>query len=83
MHAAKLENSARLHRTLKALSDGEEHSTLDLIQEAGICAVNSACSELRVNGYDIRCVRRGRYWYYRLMPESSRRVKQRASVAAA
>lgn len=65
MRYARLENSARLQRTLKALESGGWKSTRDLIRKANICAVNSCISELRANGFDIstRCLGKGRYEY--------------------
>ena len=68
MHAAKLENSPRLQRLLSALSDGREYSTRELVKAAEVMAINSAVDELRENGLDVRCERRGLYWYYQLMP---------------
>ena len=65
MNAARIENSQRLRRVAALLADGGEHSTMDIITRARVCAVNSICSELRMNGYNIRCVRRGNIWYYR------------------
>ena len=72
MHAARLARSPRLQAVLAALSDGAERSTLDLVHEAGVCAVNSCIAELRANGYAITC-RVGkapggrRIWLYRLV----------------
>lgn len=66
MNAAKLETSQRLKRVLSVLSDGAEHSTLDIVCQAQVCAVNSIVAELRHNGVSIACQRRGDYWYYRL-----------------
>ncbi|ALO46607.1 hypothetical protein [Pseudohongiella spirulinae] len=66
MRAAKVDNSERLQRVLKLLKDGREHSTLDIIQAGNVCAVNSIISELRANGYQISCSRRGDAWYYRM-----------------
>ena len=76
MHKANLSRSPRLQRLLAALQDGRAHSTMELIREAGICAVNSAVAELRLNGYRVSCHvgrnteqgRRGRVWRYQLMP---------------
>jgi hypothetical protein len=69
MNAAKL-TSKRLQRVLGLLSDRKEHSTMDIIKRASVCAVNSIVSELRYNGIDIDCrqeVRDGvRIFYYRL-----------------
>jgi biotin operon repressor len=66
MNYARLESSPRLKRLAEVLADGREHSTLDIALRAGICAVNSAVAELRENGYDIDCQRRGDTWSYQL-----------------
>ena len=66
MNAAALENSDRLQRVYKLLSMGGEYTTLDIIQRAGVCAVNSIISELRANGHDINCERRSNKWFYRM-----------------
>jgi hypothetical protein len=69
MHAARLENSPRLQRVLDVLMTGRDLTTLDIVVEAGVCAVNSCIAELRANGYDIRCWREGDVWLYRLEGE--------------
>jgi hypothetical protein len=66
MHAARIDKSARLQRVLDVLRTGRELTTLDIIVEAGVCAVNSCVAELRANGYRIRCRRDGDVWRYRL-----------------
>ena len=70
MHAARVEKSDRLQRVLKALSDGAEHSTRELIVEADVCAVNAIVAELRENGHSISCRQTanasGRVWFYKL-----------------
>jgi len=66
IHSATL-SSPRLRRVLKVLSDGQEHSTLDLIQRAQVCAVNTIMSELRAAGIPIPRPRRvGGVYYWRL-----------------
>lgn len=55
IHYARLNKSPRLQRLLKFLSDLEPHTTLDIIVGAGICSVNTAICELRLNGFDIPC----------------------------
>lgn len=66
MHAARIDHSERLRRVADLLSGGDEYTTLEIIQQAGVCAVNSIVSELRHNGYDVRCKCLGRglfvYW---------------------
>ena len=72
MHAARIVSSPRLQRVHAFLSDGREHSTFEIAAGAQVCAVNSAISELRVNGYYIECrqVRNRttgqRIWLYRM-----------------
>ena len=70
MHAASLESSPRLQRTLDLLLDGREFSTLEIALEAKVCAVNSIIAELRANGLAISCRqvshRTGPVWLYRL-----------------
>jgi len=69
MRAAKLQNSERLQKVLKVLSDGREHSTQEIIKAGNVCAVNSIIAELRENGHEITCVARNRVWYYQLSTE--------------
>ena len=74
LHAAALDSSPRLRRVYDLLSSGTEYSTLQIIQYAQVCAVNSIVSELRANGVAVRCRRRtvngrGR-WFYSLDPDA-------------
>ena len=69
MHAARLANSPRLQRVHALLADGAEHSTMDIVAEARVCAVNSIVAELRVQGAEIACRqirshRGDRVWLY-------------------
>jgi len=66
MNAASIEKSERLGRVLDLLSQGGEFTTLDIIKQGNVCAVNSIISELRQNGFDIACQRRGEKWFYKL-----------------
>lgn len=71
MKAATLDNSKRLQRLMHYLSDLKERTTLEIIQGANICAVNSAIAELRVNlepyGMAINCRRLDKNrWAYQL-----------------
>ena len=66
MNAASIESSQRLNRVLDLLSRGGEFSTLEIIKQANVCAVNSIVAELRQNGFEIGCQRRGDKWFYRL-----------------
>jgi hypothetical protein len=75
-HHAKLENSRRLQVLAAILSDGREHSTLDLevaLRERGIInlAISPTISELRTNGFPIPPARRVKgaerpTWVYRM-----------------
>lgn len=60
MHYAKLSESKRLQKLADFLADGRVHTTRDIIVATGVCAVNSAVSELRRNGIDIECKYAGR-----------------------
>ena len=66
IHAAQLAHSPRLQRFLSCLNEREWKSTLQLIQQAQVCAVSSCASELRAQGIAVetKCV--GRVWWYRL-----------------
>ena len=66
MHAATVDRSNRLKRLWGVLRDRKSHSTRDLMRKAHICAVSACVSELRQNGLDIACQRKGGTWYYRL-----------------
>lgn len=64
MNAAKLDKSERLQRVDALLSSGKQYSTLEIVQMACVCAVNSIIAELRANGRQITCKRFGDQWYY-------------------
>ena len=64
MNAAKLDKSDRLQRVDALLSSGKQYSTLEIVQKACVCAVNSIIAELRANGRQITCKRFGSAWYY-------------------
>lgn len=65
MKAAKLETSQRLQKVDALLADGAEHSTIEIIQQCGVCAVNSIIGELRENGRQINGRWLGGAFYYR------------------
>jgi len=65
MRAANIKTSERLQRVAQFLADGRERSTMEIIQECQVCAVNSIVAELRDNGLQIHCRREGDTWYYR------------------
>lgn len=66
MKAARLSSSSRLQRVLKVLKDRKSHSTMNIIKQANVCAVNSIVSELRHNGVAIQCSRKGDKWFYKI-----------------
>jgi hypothetical protein len=66
MKAASLEKSDRLNRVHDLLLQGGEFSTMDIIKQANVCAVNSIISELRENGIGVSCQRKGERWFYKL-----------------
>lgn len=67
MHYARIDQSPRLQRVAALLADGCARTTLDIVQCAGVCAVNSIVAELRANGWPIDCRRRGDTWWYQLV----------------
>jgi len=66
MNYAQLENSTRLQKVVRVLKDKNWHSTMDIIKRAEVCAVNSIITELRLNGFDIKCKREANKWLYQL-----------------
>jgi len=66
MRAASVDRSERLQRVVKFISDGKEHTTLDIANGAKIMAVSAAISELRQQNFVIDCERRGNKWFYRM-----------------
>lgn len=77
IHAALLENSERLQRVAKFLSDGKPHSTREIIIGADVCAVNAIVGELRdlKNGFDIVCKRRGDIYEYTMVGGQSQLLR--------
>lgn len=68
MNAAKVEKSYRLQRVLDALrSHPEGISSMTLIRVAQVVAPGTAVSELRHQGHNIVCTRKGNLWEYRLI----------------
>lgn len=65
MHAADLSKSERLQRVDNLLADGREYTTMEIVQIAGVCAVNSIIAELRHNGRQIKCRREDDRFYYK------------------
>ena len=73
IHYARFIKSKRLQRLLDFLLDGKEHTTMEIIQGADVCAVNSAVCELRRNGFSAYCINRGKPAIYKLTnPEADR-----------
>lgn len=67
MNAARLHKSQRLQRVDSLLSDGREYSTMQIIEAACVCAVNSVIAELRAhpNNRQITCRRVKDIWLYK------------------
>ena len=59
MNAASIDKSKRLQRVDELLASGKKYSTMEISQLANVYAVNSCISELRANGRDIKCERKG------------------------
>ncbi len=66
MHAARIEESARLQKVLAYLRKGPA-TTFEIMMGCGVCAVNSIVAELRANGKQVLCYpikgKRGVYQY--------------------
>ena len=81
MNYARLDHSPRLQRLLATFqaNPGVWLTTLDLISQARICAVNSAVDELRENGFHIPSRRERRegepVWAYRLEDSNRSRAE--------
>lgn len=69
IHAALLENSPRLQRVAKYLSDGKAHSTMDIQIDCRVCGVPAIKAELihPKNGFDIVCKRKGDIYEYAMV----------------
>lgn len=52
-----LKRSSRLRRVYRLLADGDEHSTLEIVTQARVLAVNSAANDLRKRGIGVTCRR--------------------------
>ena len=59
MHHANIKKSHRLQTILAALKDGPK-TTMELSRAANDCAVGTSVSEIRKNGFKIRCDFRNR-----------------------
>lgn len=62
MHAGRVSSSERLTLILTELrkSGSRGATTRELIRSTGMCAINSCISEIRANGYEVRCTCDGR-----------------------
>ena len=72
MSAARIQRSKRLQRVHALLLDGVERSTVEIVQAADVCAVNSCIHELRENGaiiecHQIRSQSGQRLWLYKML----------------
>lgn len=50
-HLSRIENSPRLQKVARLLSDGKPHTTKEIVNLPGVC--NVYASELRANGFTI------------------------------
>lgn len=64
MRAARLATSDRLRRVHALLADGRPRTTMEIIEQAHVCAVNSIVAELRANGVAVACQRQEDVWWY-------------------
>lgn len=66
IHYARFEDSDRLQRLLDLMLDGKPRTTREVSRGAEIEAVNSAACELRLNGFDLACIRKCKPAVYQL-----------------
>jgi len=66
IHYAKYQESPRLQRFLALMLDGHQRTTREIDRTADIQAVNSAACELRMNGFDVRCIKKSKPAIYQL-----------------
>jgi len=59
---------------LKFLLDGLPHTTMEIIENAEICAVNSAACELRENGFRCECIKKSGPAVYQLFDTEGERA---------
>ncbi len=64
MHARKISSNGTLAKVIARLKQGPA-TTLDIIRDCGVCAVNSIMAEIRANGIAVncRCLGKGRFEY--------------------
>ncbi len=67
MNHAILDKSVRLKSFLRCLKRLKNPSTLEIILATGYPAVSTMASELRAQGYGVKCQRIGKIWRYRLV----------------
>jgi hypothetical protein len=65
VNSANLQTSDRLQRVDSLLADCMPRTTMQIVQGANVCAVNSIIAELRANGRKINCHRHDGKFYYR------------------
>jgi hypothetical protein len=66
IHFARFEDSNRLQRLLEYMLHGEPRTGLEIINGAKITAVSAAACELRLNGFDLECIRQNDPSIYQL-----------------
>ena len=76
MNAAQLARSDRLRRVDELLSDGVPRTTREIIEQAHVVAVSAIAAELRQQGRNIVCRRKGDRWWYQIQVENSRQDAQ-------
>ena len=68
---------------LRALADGQEHSTMDLIRRSGRCAVDTYVRTIRSAGWDVpRRIAGGVHYYSLSTPDLERLIALEGDIAA-
>ena len=66
IHSADASKSEQLQLILMTLREYGPSTTLTLSRMSGSMAVSTRISELRANGYEIKCERKAGKWWYTL-----------------
>lgn len=66
IHYAKYEESPRLQRVLAYMLHGQPRTGREIINGADVNNVSAAACELRLNGFDLECIKQNNPPTYRL-----------------
>lgn len=77
IHYAKYNESPRLQRVLRYMLHGQPRTGREIINGADVNNVSVAACELRLNGFDLECIKQNNPPTYRLnKPEEARQLSK-------